>query len=252
MTRWMPAVAVMVALALSTQTGELGRALMPDPPFGLPLLRLVLVAAFDVALLLAAVRLTGVRPGAAWASAGLTGAPLRGPLAAAAVIFLPATVWAHLAAGGLAEVDLQSLAWGAVGAPVSEEILYRGLALGVMVRLCGLPFWPSLFAPAMIFGLAHLWQGETLADTLGVVAITGLGGLFFGWLWRAWGWNLWPPILAHAGLNALWSLYDLGANAVGGLEGNLVRIAVIAGWIAAAMLFKRWSRRPGEKLITEP
>jgi uncharacterized protein len=239
MTRWMPAVAVLIALALSTQTGEIGRALMPEPPFGLAITRTTLVALFDVALLLGAVRLAGVRPGPAWGSVGLSGAPVRGPLLAALAIFAPATVIAHVLAGGVAPIELQSFAWGAIGAPVSEEILYRGLALGVMVRICGLPFWPSLFAPALIFGLAHLWQGETLADTLGVVAITGIGGLFFGWLWRAWGWNLWPPILAHAGLNALWSLYDLGSNAVGGLEGNLLRIGVIIGWIVATLLFVR-------------
>lgn len=87
----------------------------------------------------------------------------------------------------------------------------------------------------MFFGGAHLLQGSDLGSLAGVVAITGIGGVLFGWLFVRWGHNLWPPFLLHAGLNGLWSVFDLGEDALGGWLGNGLRLGIVA--IAIATTF---------------
>ncbi|MCR5873053.1 CPBP family glutamic-type intramembrane protease [Phenylobacterium sp. J426] len=83
--------------------------------------------------------------------------------------------------------------------------------------------------PALMFGLVHAGQGSDPASIAGVVAITGLGGLLFGWLFVRWDFNLWPPILLHVGMNSLWIVFALGENALGGWLGNALRLGIVVG-----------------------
>ena len=48
--------------------------------------------------------------------------------------------------------------------------------------------------------------------------------------------NLWPAIILHVGLNALWLIFALGENAVGGWFGNAVRLAVVIFAIAGTLM----------------
>ena len=75
-----------------------------------------------------------------------------------------------------------------------------------------------------MFGLVHATQGQDPASIAGIVAITGLGGLLFGWLFVRWDFNLWPPILLHIGMNSLWIVFALGDDALGGWLGNALRL----------------------------
>jgi membrane protease YdiL (CAAX protease family) len=47
----------------------------------------------------------------------------------------------------------------AVTAGVCEEFLYRGFAMAVITR-AGLPLWSAVLLSAVLFGLAHIYQGR--------------------------------------------------------------------------------------------
>lgn len=169
---------------------------------------------------------------------GLVGvaAPVVRPLVWAALLFAPAVVIAVLAAPVAEDFSGLDLFWKGVGFPVFEEIIYRGLAVGALILWAGWRWWAAALLPAVMFGLAHAAQGSDPGSVAGIVAITGLGGLLFGWLFVRWGFNLWPPILLHIGLNSLWIVFALGETAIGGWLGNGLRLAVVA---AAVLLTLR-------------
>jgi uncharacterized protein len=84
------------------------------------------------------------------------------------------------------------VAWLAAG--FGEEVLWRGFLLDRLMRLRGIAgrLWLAIVIQAAAFALPHLYQGWS-----GVI-ITGVVGLFFGWLRTTTHWNLWPLIIAHA------------------------------------------------------
>jgi hypothetical protein len=171
-------------------------------------------------------------PRAILALSGL-GAPCRQPLRWALLIFAPALLLCLAVAPIATGLRAADLLWLALGGPITEELVFRGLAIGLLMRLGGWRWLPACLWPAFFFALAHIWQGSGLLDTLGVAGITAAGGLLFGWLFVRWGFNLWPPILLHVGLNSLWLIFDLGDNAIGGWFGNALRLAVVAAAIVA-------------------
>jgi hypothetical protein len=91
----------------------------------------------------------------------------------------------------------------------------------------------SLLMARSFFAIAHFAQGKDWQSALGIVAITGLGGMLFGWLFVRWRFNLWPAILLHIGLNSLFLCFDLGENALGGwlLNGMRIGVVLIAVWV---------------------
>ncbi len=78
-----------------------------------------------------------------------------------------------------------------IGAPVVEEIFYRGLLLRSLRRY--LPVWPSLVLNGFIFGAVHF----------DLVTLPGLAafGIVLAWLAQRSG-RLGPNIIAHAVFNA--------------------------------------------------
>lgn len=167
--------------------------------------------------------------------------PLARPAIWAALLFAPAALIAFLAAPVATDLSGSDLFWRGLGFPVIEEIVYRGLAVGALIQLARWPWWSACLAPALVFGLVHLAQGEGAMEIAGIVAITGLGGLLFGWLFVRWDFNLWSPILLHAGLNSLWLVFALGETALGGWLGNGLRLGVVIG---AVLLAVRMTKRP--------
>jgi uncharacterized protein len=177
---------------------------------------------------------------------GLTGlkAPVVRPLIWAAILFTPALLIAALSAPVASGVTGPDLFWQGAGFPVIEEVIYRGLAVGALILWAGWRWWAACLLPALLFGLVHAGQGTELMEVAGIVAITGLGGLLFGWLFVRWGFNLWPPILLHVGLNSLWIVFALGETALGGWLGNGLRLAVVIGAIVLTVVMTR--RRAAE------
>lgn len=161
----------------------------------------------------------------------LTGlaAPVAKPLIWAAILFAPAVLVAAAAAPLSREFTALDLFGQGAGFPVFEEIIYRGLAVGALIRWAGWRWWAACLLPALMFGIVHAGQGSDPASVAGIVAITGAGGLLFGWLFVRWGFNLWPAILLHIGMNSLWIVFALGENALGGWLGNGLRLAVVLG-----------------------
>jgi membrane protease YdiL (CAAX protease family) len=82
-----------------------------------------------------------------------------------------------------------------------EEFLWRGYLMNRLVDLQGkrtkLAWVISLVGSALIFGLAHIYQGLG-----GVIRITAVG-LLFGSAFLTVRRNLWPVIIAHAVLNTI-------------------------------------------------
>lgn len=178
--------------------------------------------------------------------AGLS-APIGRPLLFAAAIFIPATAITLVIAKPAADVSLYDQAFLSVIFPVMEEIGFRGLAIGALMRIAGWPFVLAALAPAAVFGAVHAAQGDDFAEIAGVVAITGAGGFLLGWIFVRWGFNLWPAIFAHVGLNALWSFFDLGENAIGGWTGNALRLGVIIAAIGLTFVMAPKRRSPEDR-----
>ena len=78
-----------------------------------------------------------------------------------------------------------------VGAPLVEELFYRGMLLNALKR--NLPAWPSIVICGVVFGIVHF----------DFVTLPGLAlfGILLAWLAHRSG-RLGPNIVAHAAFNA--------------------------------------------------
>lgn len=135
-----------------------------------------------------------------------------------AVLLLAGAKWTPQPANSL-------LVFGVIG-PFVEEVLFRGFLFRQMRRWAGISFWTAAILASVLFGAGHFDQGISFADAVMNSAVTFAGGVMFCWLVERWN-SIWPGLVIHAGLNLLWSVYTLGDNAVGGMTGNVARIATI-------------------------
>lgn len=108
-------------------------------------------------------------------------------------------------------------------AAIAEEVLFRGFLFGQLSRYANWKLWMGALAEASIFGFVHLYQATNWMDALGIFAVTFAGGLLFGWLFIKWNYNLWLPITLHMLMNAYWTIFQMGENALGGTFGNIFR-----------------------------
>lgn len=230
------ALAISLGLAFMALSGPvLSSYLRVEPFLSIPYSRAVLLTLMDLGVMCALLLVAG----RSWGDIGaLSGAfaPVGLPVVFAILVLTPGIVVCTVYARMAQDLTGPGIAWSVFGAPFFEEVIARGLAVGALIRLCGWPVWAACLWPAIFFGMAHAWQGKEPIEVAGVVAITGLGGLLFGWLYVRWGYNIWPPVFLHAGLNGLWKFFALGDNAVGGEFGNLVRFGTAALAIIVTML----------------
>lgn len=225
------ALAVVLALGWSMKSGDMLSAL----PSLFPYSRSVAATLSDIALMFLLVGLASrQRFTNLLGISGVTESPLR-PLIWAAMLFAPAAVAALLVAPVSTDFTGPDLLWKGIAAPFLEELFYRGLAVGALMRLAGWRLLPAVLVPATFFGAVHAYQGVSLEEIAGAVAITAAGGLLFGWLFWRWRWNLWPAVLLHIGLNMIWMVFALGETAVGGWLGNGLRAAVVLGAVALTL-----------------
>ncbi len=119
-----------------------------------------------------------------------------------------------------------------IRAPLAEELLFRGLLVGVCAAAVGwrgVWFWVNASGAAALFAAMHVtWTVDAISASWATLLMTGAGGLWYAWLLSRWG-TLWLPVVMHAGMNLGWHLAgaDGGAGG-GGLTENLLRAATIA------------------------
>ncbi len=121
-----------------------------------------------------------------------------------------------------------------------EELFFRGFLFGQLFRYAGWGFIPASLIVAIIFGCGHLYQGTDLMSSLSAVLVTGLGSIFFSWVYVECEYNLWCPIFLHTLMNFSWSAFIISSNgAVGNIATNIFRIMTIIIAIALVIFYKR-------------
>ena len=94
-------------------------------------------------------------------------------------------------------VALGLFASAVVGAPVFEELVFRGLAQTALLSVVGRARrWSVVVLGSVVFALMHLGQPWQVLPSLFVL------GVVLGWLYERTG-SLLPGILVHAGFNAV-------------------------------------------------
>jgi hypothetical protein len=238
----MIAVAVSLALIYASQSGSFMRQVFTAFPLPtIPYLRSALASVSDIIVMILLVSLAAKRSPFSLVALTGVGADILRPLLWASVIFVPAIIICVIVAPLATDFTAYDFAWRSIGGPFCEELLYRGLAISVLMRWCGWHWLAACLLPAAFFGAVHVWQGSDWGSVLGIVAITGLGGLLFGWLFYRWDFNIWPPVLLHIGMNSLWMLFSMGDTAIGGWFGNVVRLSVVI--VAIVLTLKMVPRR---------
>lgn len=190
-------------------------------------------------------------------------AVLFGPGRAFAALGLDRSLWTGLGAGlaGTLILPLGFLATAQFAPPeqpllaalrgsilpgIGEEILYRAFLFGFLFRFAGWGFLPAALAGAVLFGAAHLYQGQGLADSVAIFAITALGAVWFAWLYVEWGFNIWVPATFHVLMNLYWELFAIADTALGSWSANGLRLAVI---VLAVCMTVHAARRRGGRIV---
>lgn len=144
------------------------------------------------------------------------------------------------------EVTPDTLLVSIVAAGFFEELYFRGFLFGQLFRYTRLGFVGSVLAGAILFGLAHLYQGSSLEETAGVFLITFAGGILFAWVFAEWQYNLWVPVFLHMFMNLAWQLFAVSETALGGWVANLCRFGTIFLVIGLTVVWKRRRKLPLE------
>lgn len=185
-------------------------------------------------------------PRGLFATLGLDASPSRAfAFAAGCSAVVLAWIAANSTLAPIAKIPLD-LVRSALLPGIAEEILFRAFLFGFLYRYAGWGFLPAALLSALVFGLEHVYQGGDAMQALGIALLTGLGGLWWSWLYVEWRWNLWVPIAFHVLLNAYWSAFDVADNALGEAASVGVRLVCIALSIAVTAALAR--RRGGLRI----
>jgi membrane protease YdiL (CAAX protease family) len=120
-----------------------------------------------------------------------------------------------------------------------EELFFRGFLFGQLYRVARWGFVPASLAGALVFGAAHLYQGNDVISALSAFSITALGAVLFSWVYAEWRCNLWIAIGLHIFMNASWMLFSVSNGAVGDVMSNVFRGICIVFVVAITILYKR-------------
>lgn len=123
--------------------------------------------------------------------------------------------------------------------PLAEEVVYRGFAFGQIRRHANWGFWQASIIIAVIFGLGHLGINQDLGQSVGVFLITGVGGIFFSWIYEKWEYNLWAPFWLHCLMNLNWNVFDVGNSAFAGWLPTTLQVTVLITAIILTLYKKR-------------
>ncbi len=175
---------------------------------------------------------------------GLGGAVARGCIVGL-VIALPMLLLGPVTGGAIAfEWPMVRIA---VTGPFAEEWFFRGVLVLAFVRLAGVSFWPTAIVSGVLFGLVHVqWTGNGFAQGWPHGLYTTVGGIWFAWLAREWGRNLWIVIVAHGLMNLAASWYGTDNGIWLGIGcGTSIALGTVMT-IRPAWLRMSWARRAQE------
>lgn len=149
------------------------------------------------------------------------------------------------------EITFREIIHKAVLAAFFEELVFRGFVFGQLFRYGKIGFLWAALAPAILFGILHIYQGHDLLSSLMAFGVTFLGALYFSWIYVEWNFNLWFPIGLHFFMNLSWMLFVVEGTegAAGGLISNIFRIVSI---ILVIYLTIRSKRKSGSKVFDYP
>lgn len=134
----------------------------------------------------------------------------------------------------------RDIIWGGLFFPFVEEAFFRGFLFGQLYKRAGWGFWPAALLPAIVFGLAHLYQSQNPTEAAGIVALTAFGSVVFSYLFMQWSGNIWAPFAGHALLNTCWTVFAVDDTALGGGYANALRFGSIALALAFCFLAPRF------------
>ena len=123
--------------------------------------------------------------------------------------------------------------------PLAEETLYRAFLCGLLCSRGGFPVWAALATQAAFFGWGHVGQGESLAESAGLLALISLGGFLFGWFFLRWNRNLWVPFFMHALMNLSWEIFQVSDNAIGGWYPFALQLSCL---VLGILITLRWTK----------
>lgn len=128
-------------------------------------------------------------------------------------------------------------------AAVFEEIVFRGFMFGQLFRYGKIGFIWAIILPAIFFGIGHLYQGDTLVESLMAFGVTALGALYFSWVYVECNYNLWVSIGLHMFMNFSWIVFPVEGNetSVGVFVPNILRVASIAFTVILIIIYKKKS-----------
>lgn len=152
--------------------------------------------------------------------------PVHPAFIVAIIATLPMMLSAGIGSSWTISANPVDLLYFTILSPVSEEILFRGFAFWMLYRYVRLGFWAAALLPAAVFGAMHMAQSQELMEQVGIIAITGIGGIWFSWLLMKWE-NLWVPIAFHILMNFWWELFEAGDNAFGDVIANISRFLTV-------------------------
>jgi membrane protease YdiL (CAAX protease family) len=142
-------------------------------------------------------------------------APILPALAFGLGVSLPMLIGFALTRSLTPHLEVFPLLFLTVLSPFVEELESRGFGVRQLQRGTGWPFWVVVWPSAVLFGLSHIEQGESLQEMAGLFFLTGSGGVLFAWLVYRWQ-SLWVAVALHIFVNLWWELFSVSRNAIGG------------------------------------
>jgi membrane protease YdiL (CAAX protease family) len=131
----------------------------------------------------------------------------------------------------LADKPAEAVLVVAVVAPLTEELLFRGLILRGLEQRYGA--WPALLVSSALFAASHVFPAQAIPAFA--------AGLYLGWLYLATG-TLWWPLAAHALYNGLVvTLAVSGSGSVPGATPWWLTVSAMAALALGLFLTQKWA-----------
>jgi len=141
------------------------------------------------------------------------------------------------------EMNLDKFLIKVVAAAFFEELFFRSLLFGQVFRFTKIGFIPSVLFGALLFGFIHLYQSQEFYESIGIFAITFLGGILFAWVYAEWNYNIWIPVFLHLFMNLAAMMFSATENALGGIYFNVFRTITVILVILGTIFYKKNNNR---------